>query len=194
MTRPLIGCALTLLTLTLLATPALAQEYAASPSRSAAGGGPAALTAGTWGLTLGVLGGNPHVNNSAGFSYFFTPQLNFGLSLGLRFDNGNDALANLGAGPGGGEWGLAIAPMIKYFLPRGHAVVPYIFGKLNLAFVDTNPVNNYEEYISVEPGFGAEWFPYDYFSIGGYVGLNLNLVPDLGLGLLTSGMMANFYF
>lgn len=174
----------------LAVSPALASAQGDSSS-SSPGGTPAALSAGTFGLTLGVLGGNPHAAGTAGFYYFFTDQLNFGGSVGLRVENGDDDINGLGAAPGAGDWGVLLAPTLRYYFPRGHAVTPYFYGKVNIAFADRGPN---DEHLSVEPGFGAEWFPYDYFSVGGHVGLNVNLVDNFGLGLLTSAMMVNFYF
>ena len=181
---------------TLLCLGFSAQAFAQTTEGSSApatsvGGSPAALSQGTWGLSLGVLGNNPYANNTANISYFFSDRLNLGLSLGFRLDDGDDNLAGINAGIGGGEWGLAIAPTLRYYFPRGHRVTPYFFAKVNLAFVDQEPN---DDYFGFAGGLGAEFFAYDYFSIGGFIGLNINVVEDFGLGLFTSGMLANFYF
>ena len=173
----------------------LAQGYTggtpAPAANRSAGGAPAALSAGTWGLSMGVLGNNPYANNTANISYFATGQFNIGLSLGLRIEEANDELSNYTPGVGGGNWSLALAPMIRYYIPRGHRVVPYVFAKANFAMSDLPPL---DQYFGLEGGFGAEFFPYDYFSVSGYIGLNINMIEDLGFGLFTSAMMANFYF
>ena len=184
-----------LLTLLLTTAPStlMAQSYSGGSSSgvSVGAGGPAALTPGTWGLSLGVLGNNPYANNTANISYFATGQFNIGLSLGLRIENGDDQLSNYNPGVGGGEWSLALAPMIRYYIPRGHRVVPYIFAKANFAMSDLPPL---DQYFGLEGGLGAEFFAYDYFSVSGYIGMNINMIEDFGLGLFTSAMMANFYF
>lgn len=181
----------TMLLLCLLATPAMAQLGETSSAPAASGGSAAALSAGTWGLSLGVLGNNPYAGNTANISYFFSNQLNIGLSAGLRIEDGTDALSGVGAGTGGGDYGIVLAPMLRYYFPRGHRVTPYVFGKVNLAFSEDPPL---EQYFGLEGGFGAEFFAYDYFSISGAIGMNINIADEFGLGLFTSAMMANFYF
>ena len=167
---------------------------------SSASSDAAALSAGTKGISLGINGGNPFATGTAGMSYFFTDSLAGGLSLGLRLENGDEQVAGLDAGPNGGDWGILIAPNIRYFFRTGHRVSPFLIGKVNIAANDANndpnnPNNDDEEvYLGLMFGLGAEFFPYDYFSIGGHFGVNLNMIEDFGLGLLTSAMRVNFYF
>lgn len=178
---------------------AFAQYNSSTTARPAASssGDAAALSPGTLGISLGVLGGNPYAAGSAGISYFFTDSLAGGLNLGLRLENGGDAVAGLTAGPAGGDWGLLLAPNIRYFFKTGHRVSPFLIGKLNLAAVDQEGADgesDNEVYLGLMVGIGAEFFPYDYFSFGGHFGVNLNMVEDFGLGFLTSAMHVNFYF
>ena len=194
-----VAASLCLLALTALATtaaPATAQAQTTAPAAPVAGGTSGqTLQAGTSAIALNwLVGNNPYATNSAGFWHLFTPSLAVGLNLGLQIQDGGDPLTGSAAGGAGGlgligDWQAVVAPALKYYFHTGTQTVPFLFGKVNLAFADLGP-----EYVGLVLGGGAEWFPTAFFSLGGYVGLNLNLVEDFGLGLLTSSLAATFYF
>ena len=173
--------------------PAQAQPGSGLPTAGGTSG--ATLQPGTSAISLNwLVGDNPYADAAAGFWHLFTPALAVGLNLGFEIENGDDLVAQDAAGgiPGlglFGEWRVVVAPALKYYFQNGRPTVPFLFAKLNLAFADIGP-----EYFGLVLGGGAEWFPTSFFSLGGYVGLNLNFVEDFGLGLLTSSMAATFYF
>ena len=181
-----------LISLSMITTTVHAQSYTPPSATAGSSGSPAALTSGNWGLHFGLFGGNPFADGSAGASVFVSDALEVGGSLGLRLENGNDALSGTGAGPAGGDWGFLVSPYLRYFFKTGHKVVPFAIGKINLAAWDGPDDEN--TYLSVAGGFGAEFFPYDYFGVSGHVAANINLVEDFGLGLMTTQLRASFYF
>lgn len=202
----ILSIAVFLLCSSVLVVPsATAQEFdqpsSSSSSSSSGGDSGETLTTGNSAISLDFnLGGNPVARGTAGFWHLFTDSLSIGLNLGLRIENGNDRLTGDYAGPEvntpgvtgvtSSDWGFAIAPALKYFFQNGRPVVPFLFGKINLAFAD-----NRDEYFGLVVGGGAEWFPTAYFSVGGYVGLHIGADGgDFGLGLITSSLAANFYF
>ncbi len=148
-------------------------------------GDPRALSAGTTGLGFGILANDNPTGVVTG-KFFFTDNLALNMDFALRIERGEFA-----QGPGS-DWALLISPSIQYYFHTGHAVSPFLFGGLTILAFDT--FGDSESRISIPLGAGAEYFIYDYFSIGGQMGIDINLVDKFGLGTASSLLFANFYF
>lgn len=181
---------LVVLSVSLLGSQAFAQE---APVR--ADQAPTALAAGKHSLSFSVPGGgNPYANGAFGYWMMLTPEVNFGINVGLsldRQDAGADTITS---------WDLLLAPTLKYYTSRRSTVAPYYFAQLNLRLHDSgidNASNDPE--LGLAGGLGVEWFPVPAFSIGGHAGLGIDILRQgngepIAIGTFTSGLSAQIYF
>ena len=227
--RSLLSGAL-MLALTLMTTTAQAQGMggtsSSSSSTSTASSTQAdeanALSSGTSSLAFTVpAGGNPYANGTAGYWYMLTDSINLGINLGLgiestktiqNFDTDNEESTQTTG------FDLLLAPAIRYYLMNESSVAPYILGQINFhKFFDgdndtsadpteENFNSELQPELALVGGFGLEWFPVERFSIGGHIGLGIDILRQnqlngttltkngLRVGTFTSALTANLYF
>jgi len=136
---------------------------------------------------------------------------------------------------------LLVAPNMKYYMNTDGTALPYVFGQLNFQkffdgdqtttpslkndieqegsdAVDQRNYNPQEQIgLSIIGGFGVDWFPVPRFSVGGHVGLGIDVIrpnnepfmstnPETGdaalvqtteglaFGTFTSSLNATFWF
>lgn len=176
---------------TLAAGDAFAQQEVPRPDLA-----PTALAAGTHSLSFGVPGGgNPYAPGTLGYWFMLAPQVNLGLNLGFALDRvggPNDETTT--------SWDLLVAPAVKFYTSRLTTVAPYYFAQVNLRLNDDGIDATDEDLeLGVALGLGAEWFPVPNFSIGGHVGLGVDILragngEPVALGTFTSGLSAQIYF
>ena len=147
-----------------------------------------------------------------------TDRFNLGINLGLAVSE--DSVVIQEAANGQAEvrqdqlsTQFIFAPSFKYYTRTQSTVALYFLGQAQFkTFSDgdsstvTNPdamgdeVYNPDEDLELAfiLGFGTEWFPAPFFSLGGHIGLNLELLRQnqagLGLSTFTSNLTAQVYF
>lgn len=200
-----------------------------SSSASAGSTGEAnSLNSGAYSLSFAVPGGgNPYANGAVGFWYMITDNINLGINLGLGIEatetiNGYNTDAEDSTSTT--AFDLLLAPAMRYYLFNTDSVAPYILGQLNFhKFFDDNDDttadldddnNAYNSELQPElaliGGFGLEWFPVEQFSVGGHVGLGIDILRQhdapaqtegatvtkngFRIGTFTSALTANLYF
>ena len=195
--------------------PALAPPPAASVA-SASASGPAqnSLHEGIWSLSFRLpTGGNPWLENSVGAWYMLTERINLGLNVALSIDpeqtagtttttvNGtvvvtNDTYINTT---------LVVAPALKYYFTTSGLVTPYVLGQINVGFArgtdgTVSTGGGTAGVLSAIGGFGLEVFPWRFLSLGGTVGIKLDLLRpnnaarSAALETITSAVYATAYF
>lgn len=178
---------------------------------------------GDWSISLAVPnGGNPYADGTAGAWYMITDNMNLGVNLGFgiesqtvvsNYDQDNQSSTSRTG------FDLLLAPALRYYLTSDSSVAPYILGQMNFHKYfdgdndtsadpsDENFNGDLQPELSLVGGFGVEWFPVERFSIGGHVGLGIDLVRQnrftgsntltengLRIGTFTSSINANLYF
>ena len=148
----------------------------------------------------------------------FSRRVNFGLNLGVSFDsaevvttpsmNGEPELTEQRT-----RSEVIFSPAIKYYTRTQSTVALYFLTQAHFQVYSdgdgdtvTDPdaiglqVYSPEEepQLSLTLGFGVEWFPVEVLSIGGHVGLNLDLLrqggDEIRLETFTSTLTAQVYF
>ncbi len=203
-----------------------ASEGAGEASGGGGEAGANALDDGAVSLAFGVpTGGNPYAEGTAGVWYMVTDSINLGINLGVGVDSTteiNNYETDEGFSVNRTGFDLLIAPAIRYYLMNDSPVAPYILGQVNFhKYFDGEPATsadptdaNFSSELQPElaliGGFGLEWFPIERFSIGGHVGLGVDLIRqntreggavggtltknNVRVGTFTSGLSANIYF
>lgn len=179
----------------------------AAPVASVASGDPTSnsLHEGVWSLSFRIpTGGSPWLDNSVGAWYMLNQRINLGLNLNLGIDpeqaigadGNNDTFVNVT---------FLIAPALKYYFTTSGPVAPYFVGQVRVGFERNNSGTDSTGgdsagVLSLLAGFGLEVFPWRFLSIGGTVGVALDLLRPLApqrsaaLQTLTSAMYATAYF
>ncbi len=172
------------------------------------------LHQGVWSLSFKLpTGGSPWLDNSVGAWYMLHHQLNLGLNLALNIDpeqgtgttttaaDGtvvitNDTFVNVT---------FVVAPALKYYFTTSGPVAPYVLGQVHVGFARgtdgiTNTGGSTAGVLSVAAGFGLEVFPWHFLSLGGTVGVNLDLLRpqaqqrSAALQTITTALYAAAYF
>ncbi len=158
---------------------------------------PNALAAGKHSLSFALPGGgNPYAGGAFGYWMMLTPEINFGINVGLAVDRqGNTVNDDVIT-----SWDLLLAPTMKFYTSRRSVVAPYYFAQLNLRLNDSGAANSeVNTEMGLAGGIGVEWFPVTNFSVGGHAGLGLDIIRSgngepIAVGTFTSGLSAQIYF
>ena len=140
-------------------------------------------------------GGNPYAGGAAGYWIMVTDQINLGLNLGLSLDpqevGGNTRIT---------PWQILLAPAIRYYMSTSKRFAPYLGGQLNLRLSSDGNTNTDERpELAIAGGIGVEYFLWRHMSLGGFVGLGIDLVRQrpkepIGISTFTSALILSFYF
>jgi hypothetical protein len=165
-------------------------------SGAADAGGQAPTEDGTYSISFGFDGGS---GPEAGLWYGFG-RVRMGVLGSLdwrrtRHDDGQDVESRTA---------VALGPRAKWYLDSAPPVAPFWFGGLEL-IVDhrTLPDGTSPRHrgVGFQGGFGADWFPVDSVSFGGWTGLHLSFVSERDadrsttrLRTLTTGLTVHLYF
>ncbi|MFU8807093.1 MAG: hypothetical protein ACNA8W_25015 [Bradymonadaceae bacterium] len=160
---------------------------------------PTALAAGAHSLSFGVPGGgNPYAPGTLGYWIMVAPEINVGINVGFALDR---RTVTVGAEEETRtSWDVLLAPAVKFYTSRLTTVAPYYFAQVNLRFHDDGIDATDEDLeMGLALGLGAEWFPVPNFSIGGHVGIGVDVLrpgnaEPVALGTFTSGLSAQIYF
>ena len=153
-----------------------------------------------------------------GFWHCMTPRLNVGINLGASVsqnsviiqpaENGNPEVRQDQT-----STDFIFAPTFKYYTRTQSTVALYFIGQVlfrTFSDGDATTVDNpdamgddtynpqEEPELGLVIGFGTEWFPVPSFSLGGHVGVNLDLMRQDQAGVafstFTSNLTAQIYF
>lgn len=153
-----------------------------------------------------------------GFWHCATPRLNIGLNLGLNLSQNSVVVQEaVNANPEVRQDQLSteliLAPSFKYYTRTQSTVALYFLSQVQFkTFSDGdsttlddpkamgdntyNPEEDIE--LSLILGFGTEWFPTPFFSLGGHIGFDLDLMRQnqngLAFSTFTSNLTAQVYF
>lgn len=152
-----------------------------------------ALREGQHSLSFGVPGGgNPYASGAFGYGMMMAPNLHLGINVGLGLDPQEYG------GDTEWDWGVLLAPTMKYYPSTTAQVVPFGFGQLNFGIGGTAGETHDPE-LGIAGGVGVEWFPVTRFSISGQAGLGIDILrandqKPFAVGTFTSNLAANIYF
>jgi hypothetical protein len=128
---------------------------------------------------------------------FTNDRTNVGLDLGFGYASIHDA----GSTASAHQWHLNAGPAIKKYFNATTHVAP--FGRFGVSGGYFHAPSEHHVTVGAQAGLGADWFPTDQISIGGYTGLqaNLNRVQQSGrtrnnwdAGTFLSALTLHIYF
>lgn len=113
----------------------------------------------------------PSHGTTAGFWVQRTTTLTRGIELTADFQHVD--VSSSGPGQDRNRLSVVLSPIIKNFLARSHgAIAPYARAGVLIGYQreETATRQNDGWLAGVEAGFGAEWFPVERISVGGWLG------------------------
>jgi hypothetical protein len=137
---------------------------------------------------------------------FTTDNRNVGLNLGFQYGRGSTVDDRQSH-----SWSVSAAPTVKSYFDTRRQVAPYKRFGLSADYSRTS----FESPLGTEPtpfgfsvgakaGLGADWFPNDQISIGGYAGLGVSKswsghgnhsdATSWSIGTFSSALSVNIYF
>lgn len=160
-----------------------------------------------WGVQVGVLDGD---TGEIGVLKQVGDRTQIGFSVGLFTRSSEQEDVTDGSRRESSQWSVEFRPSVRHYLGGSESVVPFLIASAGVGFgeletetssgvVGESATNT----ISSRVGFGAEWFPAEQFSLGGFTGLrvryldrdvNEDRIDQWDVETFVTSLVAQYYF